>query len=121
MTSTVKAKMLIAQCSDNNVFQTAKNVMINPMENEPKTQIEDQEKKTLCRRVKSYFFLHPRLKGRRARWTWFCFQIETKKDMEGGGRANVRSTYATLRLTHPNLPVELRDFQVVGWTLDYLS
>ena len=40
--------MLIAQCSDNNVFQTAKNVMINPRENEPKTQIEDQEKKTLC-------------------------------------------------------------------------
>ena len=63
MTSTVKAKMLIAQCSDNNVFQTAKNVMINPRENEPKTQIEDQEKKTLCRRVKSYFFLHPSLKG----------------------------------------------------------
>ena len=46
------------------------------------------------------------------------FQIETKKAMEGGGRAAVRSTYATLRLTHPNLPVELRDFQVVGWTLD---
>ena len=49
------------------------------------------------------------------------FQIETKKAMEGGGRAAVRSTYATLRLTHPNLPVELRDFQVVGWTLDCLS
>ena len=59
--------------------------------------------------------------GRRARWTWFCFQIETKKDMEGGDQANVRSTYATLRLTHPNLPVELRDFQVVGWTLDCSS
>ena len=44
-----------AQCSNNNVFQTAKNVMINPRENEPKTQIEDQEKKTLCRRVTSYF------------------------------------------------------------------
>ena len=55
--------MLSAQCSDNNVLHTAKNVMINPMENEPKTQIEDQEKKTLCRRVKSYFFLHPSLKG----------------------------------------------------------
>ena len=38
--------------------------------------------------------------------------------MEGGGRATVSSTYATLRLTHPNLPAELRDFQVVGWTLD---
>ena len=49
------------------------------------------------------------------------FQIETKKAMEGGGRAAVRSTYATLRLTHPNLPVELRDFQVVGWTLDCLA
>ena len=47
--------MLSAQCSDNNVFQTAKNVMINPRENELKTQIEDQEKTTLCRRVTSYF------------------------------------------------------------------
>ena len=33
--------MLSAQCSDNNVLHTAKNVMINPMENEPKTQIEE--------------------------------------------------------------------------------
>ena len=44
-----------AQCSNNNVFQTAKNVMINPRENELKVQIEDQEKTTLCRRVTSYF------------------------------------------------------------------
>ena len=72
--------------------------MINPRENELKVQIEDQEKS------------HKLL-----------FQIETRKAMEGGGRAAVRSTYATLRLTHPNLPVELRDFQVVGWTLDCLS
>ena len=43
------------ELSNNNVFQTAKNVMINPRENELKVQIEDQEKTTLCRRVTSYF------------------------------------------------------------------
>ena len=95
--------MLSVQCSDNNVFQTAKNVMINPMENEPKTQIEDQEKKTMPESQELLFLASEfERAGRCARWTWFCFQIETKKDMEGGGRANVRSTYATLRLTHPS-------------------
>ena len=90
MTSTVKAKMLIAQCSDNNVFQTAKNVMINPRENEPKTQIEDQEKKTLCRRVKSYFFLHPSLKG----------QVDVQDGHGSVFRLRLKRTWVNCILSH---------------------